>query len=463
MKPIIDLSEFNTVTDWSVVKKNVDLVIIRMGYRGSLSGKITYDKKYKEYRKACEEHGIPHGFYFFPTSVTYDEAIEEANWVANELIDVRAYACPVFADSEKVQRDGSGRSDNLSRNDRTSLLNIFCSMLQHFGIPAGIYASTWWLENCLDMSKLPYSVWCAQYAPACTYKGDYIYWQYTSKGSIPGISGNVDISVPKVAVNDMYDLKFDPNTVINIALGEIGYIEKRTGDLKYLYNKTANVGSNNYTKYGYEMHNLQPSNMDYPAAWCDAFVDWCFVKAYGKDNAKFLLSGDFDDYTVRSAQLYKAEGSWYTSDPKPGDQVFFKNASGGICHTGLVYNVDSNYIYTVEGNTSSEIGVVPNGGCVRAKAYALSYGRIAGYGRPKYSKKPSAVVDTSNYPLLKIGSTKKDYILLLQNALTLRGYPVEIDGVFGPLTKEAVTKFQTDFNLSVDGEVGSQTWKALFS
>lgn len=462
MKPIIDISEFNTITDWSLVKKNVDLVIIRMGYRGSKTGKITYDKKYKANRRACEEHNIPHGFYYFPTSVSVKEAIDEADWVANELKEIRAFACPVFADSEKVQSDSSGRSDKLTPKKRTEYLRAFCSRLQEKGIPAGVYASTYWLENNLIMDDLPFSVWVAQYAPACTYKGEYIYWQYTSKGHISGIDGNVDMTIPKMASDEWYDKAFDPQTVINVALGEIGYIEKKTGELAYLYDKTANVGSNNYTKYGYEMHNLQPSNMDYPAAWCDAFVDWCFVYAYGASNAKFILSGDFDDYTVRSAALYKATGLWRTKDPKAGDQVFFKNTSGGICHTGLVYKVDKDYIYTIEGNTSSEIGVVPNGGCVRAKSYPLNYGRIAGYGRPRYSQKP-AVVDTSKYPLIKVGSVRKDYILLLQNALTLRGYPVEIDGVFGPLTKEAVIKFQTDFHLDVDGEVGPQTWKALFS
>ena len=459
---IIDISEFNSVTDWTKVKRSVDLVIIRMGYRGSLSGEITYDRKYKAHRQACEAYGIPHGFYFFPTSITHDEAIEEADWVANELRDVRAFACPVFADSEKVQADGSGRSDNLSKEMRTAFLKTFCSRLQHLGIPAGIYASTSWLDNRLDMNKLPFSVWCAQYAPACTYKGKYIYWQYSSRGTIPGINGYVDMSIPKAMAEEQYDKAYDPQTVIDIALSEVGYIEKRTGDLQYLYEKTVNIGSNNFQKYGYEMHNLQPSNMDYPAAWCDAFVDWCFVKAYGKDNAKFLLSGDFDDYTVRSAQLYKAQGAWYTKDPKPGDQIFFKNASGGICHTGLVYHVDSNYVYTVEGNTSSELGVVPNGGCVRTKAYSLDYSRIAGYGRPKYSS-TAPKVDVSGYPVIKMGSIRKDYVLLLQNALTARGYPVEIDGSFGPETFNAVKRFQNDYHLEVDGVVGSQTWNALFN
>lgn len=169
--------------------------------------------------------------------------------------------------------------------------------------------------------------------------------------------------------------------LLSIAEAEVGYLEKKNSNS--LYEKTANAGSANYTKYGYEMHKLYPITMDYPAAWCDAFVDWCFVQAFGKDMATKLLH-KFDDYTVNSAGYYKNNKEWYTS-PKIGDQIFFKDSKGGICHTGLVYNVDSTYVYTIEGNTSSATGVVANGGCVAKKKYKLTYDRIAGYGRPNYS------------------------------------------------------------------------------
>lgn len=177
------------------------------------------------------------------------------------------------------------------------------------------------------------------------------------------------------------------STVIDIATAEIGYLEKKSN--KNLDDKTANAGYNNYTKYGRDMHNIYPSVMDFPAAWCDCFVDWCFYKAYGVANAKSLLGGNFDDYTVASAQLYKNKNAWYTSNPKVGDQIFFKNSSGTICHTGLVIQIDSKYIYTIEGNTSSDEGVIANGGGVYRKKYSKSYSRIAGYGRPKYDAEPT--------------------------------------------------------------------------
>lgn len=92
--------------------------------------------------------------------------------------------------------------------------------------------------------------------------------------------------------------------------------------------------------------------------WCDAFIDDCFVKAYGREKAKELLGG-FSNYTPTSAQYFKNMGRWHTSNPRIGDQIFKNNVR--IYHTGLVYKVDSSRVYTIEGNTSGANGVIANG------------------------------------------------------------------------------------------------------
>jgi hypothetical protein len=190
------------------------------------------------------------------------------------------------------------------------------------------------------------------------------------------------------------------SAVIDIALGEVGYLEKKSN--KSLDSKTANAGSANYTKYGRDMHELYPSVMDFPAAWCDAFVDWCFQKAYGISNAKGLLGGNFNDYTPSSAQLYKNKNAWGNT-PKIGAQIFFKNSTR-ICHTGLVYDYDDRYVYTVEGNTSGASGVVANGGGVCKKKYLRTNSKIAGYGYPKYDGE--TVKKTTDKTVNKASSTK---------------------------------------------------------
>jgi len=246
-----------------------------------------------------------------------------------------------------------------------------------------------------------------------------------------------------------------PDTVIDIAMAEEGYCEKsRTAysqDPECLYSKKAGAGSDNITKYGYEMHQVYPTTMDQFSYWCDSFVDWCFYKAYGVATAKSLLGGQFDDYTVSSAQMYKAKNAWYRT-PKTGDQVFFTNGTR-ICHTGLVYKVDRSYIYTIEGNTSSKQVLEPNGGCVAKKKYSKGYPNIAGYGRPLYDVPATCCMGDSN-----------EDVMTLQRLLMGKGYDLPtygIDGDFGGETAGAVKKFRAENGLKVSGMCDAECWKML--
>jgi len=150
-----------------------------------------------------------------------------------------------------------------------------------------------------------------------------------------------------------------------------------------LYSKTDNAGKNNYTKYAYEMSRYHPGIYANGFAWCDTFVDWCMTRAYGAENAKKLIYG-WSAYTPTSAGYYKNNSRWF-SECKKGDIIFFKDKYGTICHTGIVYSVDKDYVYTVEGNTSYASGLSSNGGAVAKKSYRRDYCYIAGYGRPDYS------------------------------------------------------------------------------
>lgn len=177
----------------------------------------------------------------------------------------------------------------------------------------------------------------------------------------------------------------DVNKVIKIAEAEVGYLEKKNNS--QLDNKTGNAGSNNYTKYWKE---LAPGMNG--QAWCNAFVNWVFVKAYGEKVAKELLctSAAWSYYTPTSAGYFKNKKQYHTKNPKVGDIIYFKNSTR-ICHVGLVYKVDSSKVYTIEGNTSSGPDVVANGGGVFKKSYALNNSRIDGYGRPNYGPEETTV------------------------------------------------------------------------
>jgi len=172
------------------------------------------------------------------------------------------------------------------------------------------------------------------------------------------------------------------------ARAETGYLEKATNS--QLDNKTAKLGSNNYTKYARDLDALGVYNgRKNGYAWCDMFVDWCFIQTFGLAQGMamtFQPMGGYGAGCTNSAAYYRQQGSFYKDKPQPGDQIFFsENGGRTMCHTGLVEKVAADRVYTIEGNTSSSPGVVANGDMVRAKSYPLNYSKIAGYGCPDYS------------------------------------------------------------------------------
>ena len=264
--------------------------------------------------------------------------------------------------------------------------------------------------------------------------------------------------------------------VIDIALAQVGYLEKASNS--QLDSKTANAGNKNYTKYARDLDAIPGfyNGKKQGFAWCDVCTDWCFVQAYGVENAKKLLcqpEKSLGASCTASAGYYKKAGRFYEKNPKIGDQIFFLSGSG-IGHTGLVVDVDSKKVYTVEGNTSGASGVIANGGGVCRKSYDLTYSKIAGYGRPDYTlvgeKIPSAVTlatkrtCTVSLSILNQGDkgneVKTLQTLLIHRFSTSCGNS-GVDGSFGPDTLKAVRLFQKNKGIGIDGVVGKETWAKL--
>lgn len=256
-------------------------------------------------------------------------------------------------------------------------------------------------------------------------------------------------------------MAYDRQKVIDIALDEVGYLEKATNS--NLDSKTGNAGSANYTKYARDLYGAGYYNGNKNGyAWCDVFVDWCFFKAWGKSIGQMLecQTGDLGAGCGYSAQYYKNKGQFHTKNPQPGDQIFFGSASN-VTHTGLVYKVTSTKVYTVEGNTSGASGVIANGGGVCEKSYSLSYSKIYGYGRPAYGDNYTATTTaaTSNDTISGNIDTVKEVQIWLNSNYTSGLYP---DGLYGSLTKKALIKaLQKTLGVTADGIYGPNTNKAV--
>lgn len=249
----------------------------------------------------------------------------------------------------------------------------------------------------------------------------------------------------------------------------VGYYEKASRDYSETRAKSAfekNKGSANYTYPGY-LCGIQTG------AWCAMMVSTAVYEACGssKTDAKKALHGVWPYaacnqlYDAAPSNMKGRRGSW---TPKAGDVIVFSSNGTTREHTGMVYDVDSTYVYTIEGNSSN---------MCRKRSYPLTSSYIWGYVRPAYADGGGTPnVKTEQYG--KVCLTNPELhelskgcagpeVAAVQRMLRgagitgSNGKAVDVDGEFGPSTKVAVINMQKKLGLSADGEVGKDTWTAM--
>ena len=173
----------------------------------------------------------------------------------------------------------------------------------------------------------------------------------------------------------------DPQTIIDIALGEVGYKEHASNS--GLDSNDENVGSGSYNKYSRDLYSKP--QMD----WCAAFVTWCFYKALDKNKdsvSKILHNTKFGSTSSCSSikKAFKSNKSYHTNTPSPGDLIFFDwgSNSGDVDHIGIVVGFDGKTITSCEGNSGDSSRGYDS---VCLKAYSIDDGDIDGFGTPNYS------------------------------------------------------------------------------
>lgn len=188
----IDVSKWNGSIDWKAVKNSgVSYVIIRCGYRGSTAGSLVEDPKYRTNIQGATAAGLKVGVYFFTQAINEIEAVEEASMVLS-LVKGYKLSYPIFLDVES----SGGRADGISKSVRTEVCKAFCQTIKNSGYTAGVYANKTWFNSYIDAGQLgAYRIWLAQYAAQPTYSGRYDIWQYSSKGKVGGIKGDVDMNL----------------------------------------------------------------------------------------------------------------------------------------------------------------------------------------------------------------------------------------------------------------------------
>lgn len=406
MGKIADISKRQGNVNWSEAAKELDLVILRA------SCGTSEDTKYERNVNACIENGIPFGAYHYVKAGTAADAVKEAQVFLKVTAAKKRKPAFYIADIEYEAQ---------TKTTTEAVCVAFLQTLRDGGCEKiGLYINTRynWAGKAIGMCDI---MWIPHWGkndgnvPDDKYKSSHPHdlWQYTSKGSLAGVSGRVDLNLLSGTKPLSYfvgsgqngekqseeekPMSYDPKKVIAVAEAEVGYLEKKTNF--NLDSKTANAGDKNYTKYARDLDALGFYNgRKNGVAWCDIFVDWCFVQAYGLEAALKLTNqpqgkSNCGAGCKYSRNYYKKMNRLFDK-PESGDQIFFypKNGIGGstIQHTGLVYAVDDSYVYTIEGNTSGANGVIANGGGVCKKKYKLTYNRLAGFGRPKWDLEGTA-------------------------------------------------------------------------
>ena len=195
---MIDVSTYNRDIDWNAVKAaGVDYAIIRVGYRGYGTARLVQDRRFEQNMRGAINAGIRVGAYIVTQAVNTEEAVEEASFIVEKC---RGYnvTLPLAIDVEWAGNSyEEGRANSISASTRTDVINAFARTVMNSGYAAMAYANKDWFENKIYSGNLFSSckIWLAQYRNTeYTYGGRVNMWQYTSKGRVDGINGDVDIS-----------------------------------------------------------------------------------------------------------------------------------------------------------------------------------------------------------------------------------------------------------------------------
>ena len=193
----VDISKQNgSVNFMSLKTAGVDYVMIRLGGRGYSSGQITLDENFKENIEGAIAEGLDVGIYFYSQAISQDEAIEEANFVIQNLEPYKGNVkYPVAFDMEYVAND-EARIDGLSREDRTTIAASFLEGVKAAGYIPMFYGDKEWLIKEIDLAKLQnFDVWLTQEEDIPDYPYEYAMWQYTSTGVVNGVKGDANLNI----------------------------------------------------------------------------------------------------------------------------------------------------------------------------------------------------------------------------------------------------------------------------
>lgn len=365
----IDISYYQGDVNFNLIKTNgVEFVIIREGYRD------TPDQRFFENVRKAKEAKLPIvAVYHFSYALNVEEAKEEAQYCCKNMEKAGlGFDTMVFYDFEyDTVKKAAKKGVLLDRPECNNHTIAFCEEVKRFGFVPGIYTNLDYYKNWYDKRVLDkYPIWLADYSGGPDF--NCLIQQYSSKGSIPGIKGNVDL-------NYLYDAEFkmdgdsmkSRSEVVTLATSWIGKNEKDGS-----YKEIIDI----YNSYAGKLP--RGVKMQYGWPWCAC--TWSAL-------AISLGYTDIMPIEISCGELIsraKEMGFWQENDgyiPLPGDGILYDWDDNGIGdntgwpdHVGVVdyINKDAGYMTVVEGNYND---------AVKKRTMSINGKYIRGFITPRYS------------------------------------------------------------------------------
>jgi len=185
----VDISQYQGTPDFAKLKNAVDFVIIKAGY-GRYRNQV--DPQFERNYSECKKYGIPCGAYWFGYATNPQDAASEAR-ICVEVLKGKQFEYPIYYDVE-TDKKSNHYPFNTGIDNCSAMVEAFCSTLESYGYFAGLYISRIPLQTYISPDVASsYSLWIAEYGANCNYGGLFGMWQYSDKGRISGISGDVDL------------------------------------------------------------------------------------------------------------------------------------------------------------------------------------------------------------------------------------------------------------------------------
>lgn len=409
MEKGIDISKWNGKIDFLQVKKSgVDFVIIREGYRKQI------DPRFLEYVEESKKAGlVVLGIYHFLYTRSVEDAILEAQSAVSNAkkAGLNPYEIIIFSDYEYDTVDDAKEAGIvLTKEDCNAHVQVFCAEVTRLGYKAGIYTNLDYYRHYYTAETIsPYPVWLADYTDGPDFSC--IVQQYTSKGSVPGISGNVDMNYYYGDFKMDGEIKYSRQKVVDLALSWVGKNEK-DGSYKEIID-IYNSFSGPFPR---------GVRMQYGWAWCAC--TWSALAVSLGYTEVMPIEISCGELIKRAKEM----GIWIEDDfyrPLPGDGILYDWQDSGVGdnqgwpdHVGAVVSTTDKEITVVEGNKSDAVGV---------RTIPINGKFIRGFIAPKFMDEETvapiikSVEEVANEVLFGLwgnGTARKD-------ALTVAGYDYE--------------------------------------